>query len=66
MEIVLNGKSATLDDRASVVDLLSSLELTEKRVAVEVNGQIVPRSQHPTHELCENDRVEVVVAVGGG
>jgi sulfur carrier protein len=66
MEIVLNGKSATLDDRASVVDLLSSLELADKRVAVEVNGQIVPRSQHPTHELCENDRVEVVVAVGGG
>ena len=66
MNILLNGAATPLADQTTVLDLLLSLELADKRVAVEINGDIVPRSQHDTHELCEQDKVEVVVAVGGG
>ena len=66
MNIVLNGKTTTLDERATVIDLLRSLGLADKRVAVEINGEIVPRSQHASHAIAANDQIEVVVAVGGG
>lgn len=66
MNIVLNGKTTTLDERATVIDLLRSLGLADKRVAVEINGEIVPRSQHASHPIAANDQIEVVVAVGGG
>ena len=66
MNIVLNGKTTTLDERATVIDLLRSLGLADKRVAVEINGEIVPRSQHASHAIAASDQIEVVVAVGGG
>ena len=50
----------------TVSDLLQSEGLAERRVAVEVNGAIVPRGAHATHALAEGDRVEVVHALGGG
>jgi sulfur carrier protein len=66
MNIHLNGKPQDMPDGSTVGDLLRTLALADKRVAVEVNGDIVPRSQHGTYELAQDDRVEVVVAVGGG
>ncbi|MCD8504149.1 MAG: sulfur carrier protein ThiS [Burkholderiaceae bacterium] len=66
MNITLNGEPTTVSDSSTVIDLLCKLELTGKRVAVEVNGDIVPRSLHSTHQLSDGDQVEVVVAVGGG
>ena len=66
MNIHLNGEPATVPDNSSVADLLTSLELANKRVAVEINGHIVPRSQHATRQIDQDDRIEVVVAVGGG
>lgn len=66
MNIILNGEPRTVPDRCTVEQLLHELELTGKRVAVEVNGDIVPRSQHGTQQLADRDQVEVVVAVGGG
>lgn len=66
MQIQLNGQTTTVETGSTVLDLLAKLELTGKRVAVEINRQIVPRSQHATHAVQENDVVEVVVAVGGG
>jgi sulfur carrier protein len=49
-----------------VSDLLASLDTVGKRVAVERNGEIVPRSRHAATALAAGDRVEIVVAVGGG
>lgn len=46
--------------------LLEELGLTGKRVALERNGDIVPRSQFPTQMLHDGDKLEIVVAVGGG
>ena len=66
MNIQLNDEPRSLVAPATVADLLGLEGLAERRVAVEVNGAIVPRSQHDTHPLGEGDKVEVVHALGGG
>ncbi|MEH3022440.1 MAG: sulfur carrier protein ThiS [Pseudomonas oryzihabitans] len=66
MQILLNGESLELPDGTTVADLLVRLELTGRRVAVERNLDIVPRSQHATTALAEGDQLEVVHAIGGG
>lgn len=66
MNIHVNGEPRQLPAPLSVLQLLAAEGLAERRVAVEVNGQIVPRSQHATHGLAEGDRVEIVHALGGG
>ncbi|MBW5415585.1 sulfur carrier protein ThiS [Pseudomonas sp. MAG002Y] len=66
MRIQLNGESFELPDGATVADLLVRLELTGKRVAVERNLDIVPRSQHADTMLVDGDQLEVVHAIGGG
>lgn len=66
MEIALNGNSLTLQDDATVATLLESQGLAGRRVAVEVNGEIVPRGRHPEHVLADGDQVEIVHALGGG
>ena len=66
MHIQLNGESFELPDGATVAALLTRLELAGRRVAVELNLDIVPRSQHETTALNEGDQVEVVHAIGGG
>jgi len=62
----VNGDSRQFDTSTRVVDLIRSLGLEGKRVAVERNGEIVPRSRFTSVELAEGDSVEIVVAVGGG
>jgi sulfur carrier protein len=66
MQILLNGVSRAIDDGATVGALLAELELGQKRLAVEVNEDVIPRSQHPEHRLRDGDRVEIVHAIGGG
>ena len=51
---------------ASAARVIEMLALGERRVAVEVNGEIVPRSRYAEHELRDGDRIEIVHAVGGG
>ncbi len=66
MKILLNGTEKTLDEAPTVAVLLRDLGVADRRVAVEVNHEIVPRSMHAKRVLGDNDRVEVVVAIGGG
>ena len=66
MRIQLNGESFELPDGQTVAHLLERLDLTGKRVAVELTLDIVPRSQHAATALSEGDQVEVVHAIGGG
>ncbi|GAA3562163.1 MULTISPECIES: sulfur carrier protein ThiS [Marinobacter] len=66
MNIELNGEAYELADQATVATLLDALALHGKRLAVEVNEDIVPRSQHAEFRLQAGDRVEVVHAIGGG
>ncbi|MEN0105757.1 MAG: sulfur carrier protein ThiS [Pseudomonas sp.] len=66
MRIQLNGESFELPDGQTVADLLVRLDLTGRRVAVELNLDIVPRSQHGETVLRDGDSLEVVHAIGGG
>lgn len=66
MDINLNGEPRTLATAATITELLQTEGLAERRVAVEVNGEIVPRGQHGAHALAEGDKVEIVHALGGG
>ena len=62
----INGQSRSFPDRLSVASLLEQLALQSKRVALERNGEIVPRSKFASVELQDGDALEIVVAVGGG
>jgi sulfur carrier protein len=66
MNITLNGATHVLEDGATIAQLIDALGLSGQRLAVEVNGEIVPRGEHATHLLHEGDKVEVVRAIGGG
>jgi len=66
MDILLNGQPATIDDECTIERLLEAQQLAQRRVAVEVNAQIVPRGQHAGYRLQAGDRVEIVQALGGG
>lgn len=66
MNITLNGESRALTAPTTLLDLLHAEDLAERRVAVEVNGEIVPRSQHADQALADGDKVEIVHALGGG
>ena len=66
MNIQLNGEPRTLAAAATIADLLGIEGLAERRVAVEVNGAIVPRGAHANHALQPGDQVEIVHALGGG
>ncbi|WP_141453926.1 sulfur carrier protein ThiS [Pseudoxanthomonas sp. z9] len=66
MNIVLNGETRHIQAALTIAGLLQSEGLAERRVAVEVNGEIVPRGLHPSHALHDGDRIEIVHALGGG
>lgn len=65
VSVMLNGERRALPSAVSIADLITLLEV-RGRYAVEVNGEIVPRSLHGEHRLNDGDRVEVVAAIGGG
>ena len=66
MELISNGETQQLPAGATVALLLEQRGLTGKRLAVERNGEIVPKGQHAGTVLQAGDRIEIVVAVGGG
>jgi sulfur carrier protein len=66
MQIVVNGEPRPLDGSTTIATLLDSMQLTDRRIAVEVNHEIVPRSRHADFRLKADDHVEVVTAIGGG
>ena len=66
MKTLLNGEARDLEAGTSIAALLAQEGLAERRVAVEVNGEIVPRGQHQDRALREGDQVEIVHALGGG
>ncbi len=66
MNITLNGKPLQLDQVNTIADLIAFLGYQGKRIAVEANGDIVPKSQHGSTAVANGDQIEIVVAVGGG
>lgn len=66
MRILLNGETRDFPAPMTVLGLLAAIGLGDKRVAVEVNREVVPRSRHETQALADGDRVEIIQAIGGG
>lgn len=66
IEVTVNGSAHRFEQPLELAALLARLELGGRKVAVEKNGEIVPRSAHGTTLLADGDRLEIVAAVGGG
>ena len=66
ISIAVNGHMRQVPQATTVAQLLAELDTAGKRVAVERNGEIVPKSQHSSTELKGGDQLEIVIAVGGG
>ena len=66
MQILVNGVVREVPEQITVRALLDELGWAERRVAVECNGEIVPRSAHAAATLAAGDRLEIIQAVGGG
>ena len=66
MQIVVNGESAEVSENLSLAELVAGLRLGGQRLAIELNGGIVPRSRWPEVRLNPGDRAEIVRAIGGG
>lgn len=66
MDIIVNGQNQTVPEGFTAAQLVEHMGLTGRRIAMEVNLEIVPRSTYPQHALSPGDRIEIVHAVGGG
>lgn len=66
MKIWVNEETITVTAGYQLTQLLSDLGYGEKRIAVEMNQEIIPRSQYPEVVLHDDDRIEIVEAIGGG
>jgi thiamine biosynthesis protein ThiS len=66
MELFINGEARQLPDGLSAAGLIVHLAMQNERLAMEVNREIVPRSQFDSYELKPGDRIEIVRAIGGG
>lgn len=66
ISLTVNGAPHRFENSPNLTQLLEQLDLKGKRLAVERNGEIVPRSRFADEVLCDGDKLEIVVAVGGG
>lgn len=66
MKLRVNGDVREVSAPSTLESLIVELGLGGKRLAVELNGEIVPRSEYGTHSLREGDQLEIVQAIGGG
>jgi len=66
IQVIVNGAAQRFDRPLNVQALLEELAMAGKKVAVERNGEIVPKSAHAHTVIADGDQLEIVVAVGGG
>jgi len=66
MKIIVNGEPLEVAEGLNAAELMDLLELSGKRLALEINQEIVPRSAFETHRLQAGDRIEIIQAIGGG
>jgi sulfur carrier protein len=66
IQVIVNGAQHRFERPLDLAALVARLELSGKRIAVERNGEIVPKSAHGSTLVADGDRLEIVVAVGGG
>ena len=66
IQVYVNGSTKTYEQPLAIAELLMRMDLAGRKVAVERNGEIVPRGAHSSTLLSDGDRLEIVAAVGGG
>lgn len=66
MNISLNGDAKDIEEGIYLNQLIENMGLTGKRLAVEINREIIPKSQHAEYEIKQGDVIEIVHAIGGG
>jgi len=66
MEVIINGEVQHFPDNTHILDMVHLLFLEGRRIAIEINGEVIPRSQYPARRLQDNDKIEIIRAVGGG
>jgi sulfur carrier protein len=66
MNILLNGKTRCIDNETHLNQLIEQLSLTGKRLAVEINREIIPKSAHEQYKIQAGDNIEIIHAIGGG
>ena len=66
MHVTINGEPQEVSEGLTIADLVHQLGLQDRRIAVEVNRQVVPLPRHDGHRLAAGDDVEIVTLVGGG
>ena len=64
--VIVNGEERLVADGRTIADLLAELRLGGRRIAVEMNRDIVPRAEYASRSISEGDRIEIVQFVGGG
>ena len=65
-KIQLNGKKITINQKFSLFDLLKKYKLNEKKIAIELNGQIITKNMYKKRLVKHNDKIEIVHFIGGG
>jgi sulfur carrier protein len=66
IQIILNGKPHNIKEKTNIISLLETLSLSEKKVAIEINEEVIPRNNYDKKILLAKDRVEIVHFIGGG
>lgn len=66
MQVIINGEAQTLAEGVTIADLVSRLGLNQRRIAVELNREIIAREEYASVVLADGDRLEIVHFVGGG
>jgi sulfur carrier protein len=66
LDVIVNGESRILAGSVTVKELIQDMDLQGKRIAIEINGEIVPASQHSRVQISDGDHIEIVGAIGGG
>lgn len=66
IQVLINDRSKELNNEITITDLLKELAIHKNGTAVAVNDCVVPRSKHDTHKISDGDRLEIIMAVGGG
>ena len=66
MNISINKEMISLPEETTITSLLERLDIERKHIAVEINMEIIPKSEYDKYRLREHDNVEIIWAVGGG
>jgi len=66
MNVIINGSINSINTNITVIDLLQQLGLQNQKIAVELNEEIISRSEYPKKIIFENDKIEIIQAIGGG